>query len=218
MVTKKTVFILKLITITDVPNVNMASSLGIGNGDSCARRGEQILTIDPPVKLTITGPFDKDVFSVISLTNPSNNKVWFRIEGTLALKYSLNTKCGLIDPKQTVKIEIRFFPFHYDPLAKNEFDFMVWSMFVRPGEVEIPPKKQWNKSRAFERMVTELGCVFLMPELNGGVNKAIPGNHDSTQTAVDRYQTYIKCYIYSKLLCLTGLIFANYSKIDHFLL
>ena len=58
-------------------------------------------------------------------------------------------------------------------IRKHDTLFTIESMFVRPGEVEIPHKKQWNKAREFRRMTTELECVFLMPELNGCVNKRI---------------------------------------------
>jgi len=60
---------------------------------------EQVLKIDPPVELTFTGPFHQAVSSTMTLTNPSERKVCFKIKTTAPKRYCVKPNSGVIDPR-----------------------------------------------------------------------------------------------------------------------
>ena len=94
---------------------------------------EQVLRIDPPVELTFTGkiiafiliilqellsspcyqlimfcvilgPFHQAVSSTMTLTNPSERKVCFKIKTTAPKRYCVKPNSGVIDPREEIKI------------------------------------------------------------------------------------------------------------------
>ena len=52
----------------------------------------------------VLGPFHQAVSSVMTLTNPSDRKVCFKIKTTAPKRYCVKPNSGVIDPKQTVQI------------------------------------------------------------------------------------------------------------------
>ena len=65
---------------------------------------EQVLVIEPMNELTFTGPFHVAVSSFMSLKNPSDRKVCFKIKTTAPKRYCVKPNSGVIDPRQTVQI------------------------------------------------------------------------------------------------------------------
>lgn len=141
---------------------------------------EQILKIHPPVELTFTGPFHQAVSSVMTLTNPSDRKVCFKIKTTAPKRYCVKPNSGVIDPTQTVQIAVSLQPFDFDPQDKNRHKFMVQSMFAPPGEIN--QDSLWKEADSSQLMDSKLKCLFLLPESNGGVNDAITANSESWQS------------------------------------
>lgn len=134
---------------------------------------EQILKIDPPVELTFTGPFHQAVSSVMTLTNPSDRKVCFKIKTTAPKRYCVKPNSGVIDPTQTVQIAVSLQPFDFDPQDKNRHKFMVQSMFAPPGEIN--QESLWKEADGSQLMDSKLKCLFLLPESNGGVDDGNSG-------------------------------------------
>jgi len=132
-------------------------------------KAEQVLKIDPPVELSFTGPFHQAVSSVMTLTNPSDRKVCFKIKTTAPKRYCVKPNSGVIDPKQTVQIAVSLQPFDFDPQDKNRHKFMVQSMFAPPGEIN--QDSLWKEADGSQLMDSKLKCLFLLPESNGGVNE-----------------------------------------------
>lgn len=141
---------------------------------------EQILKIDPPIELSFTGPFHQAVSSVMTLTNPSDRKVCFKIKTTAPKRYCVKPNSGVIDPKQTVQIAVSLQPFDFDPQDKNRHKFMVQSMFAPPGEIN--QDSLWKEADGSQLMDSKLKCLFVLPESNGGVNEATTGNRESWQS------------------------------------
>jgi len=137
---------------------------------------EQILKIDPPVELTFTGPFHQAVSSVMTLTNPSERKVCFKIKTTAPKRYCVKPNSGVIDPMQTVQIAVSLQPFDFDPQDKNRHKFMVQSMYAPPGEIN--QESLWKEADSSQLMDSKLKCLFLLPESNGVEG----GNRDSWQS------------------------------------
>jgi len=142
---------------------------------------EQVLKIDPPVELTFTGPFHQAVSSVMTLTNPSDRKVCFKIKTTAPKRYCVKPNSGVIDPKQTVQIAVSLQPFDFDPQDKNRHKFMVQSMFAPAGEIN--QDSLWKEADGSQLMDSKLKCFFMLPESNGGVNDVVAGNRESWTSA-----------------------------------
>lgn len=138
---------------------------------------EQILRIDPPVELTFTGPFHQAVSSVMTLTNPSDRKVCFKIKTTAPKRYCVKPNSGVADPQQTVQIAVSLQPFDFDPQDKNRHKFMVQSMFAPAGEIN--QESLWKEAESSQLMDSKLKCVFVLPESNGGVPEVSEGARDS---------------------------------------
>ena len=51
-----------------------------------------------------SGPFHQAVSSVMTLTNPSERKVCFKIRTTAPRRYRVVPNSGVIDPMQTVQV------------------------------------------------------------------------------------------------------------------
>lgn len=141
---------------------------------------EQILKINPPVELTFTGPFHQAVSSVMTLTNPSERKVCFKIKTTAPKRYCVKPNSGVIDPSDTVQIAVSLQPFDFDPTDKNRHKFMVQSMYAPPGEIN--QESLWKEADGSQLMDSKLKCLFVLPETNGGVNEPMSGNRDSWQS------------------------------------
>lgn len=141
---------------------------------------EQILKINPPVELTFTGPFHQAVSSAMTLTNPSERKVCFKIKTTAPKRYCVKPNSGVIDPSDTVQIAVSLQPFDFDPTDKNRHKFMVQSMYAPPGEIN--QESLWKEADGSQLMDSKLKCLFVLPETNGGVNEPMSGNRDSWQS------------------------------------
>jgi len=137
---------------------------------------EQVLKIDPPVELTFTGPFHQAVSSTMTLTNPSERKVCFKIKTTAPKRYCVKPNSGVIDPREEVKIAVSLQPFDFDPQDKNRHKFMVQSMYAPPGEIN--QESLWKEADSSQLMDSKLKCLFLLPESNG----VDGGNRDSWQS------------------------------------
>lgn len=125
-------------------------------------KAEQVLVIEPQHELTFVGPFTLAVSAVMTLKNPSDRKVCFKIKTTAPKRYCVKPNSGVIDPKETVTIAVSLQPFDYDPQEKNRHKFMVQSMFAPEGEIN--PDTLWKETDGSQLMDSKLKCVFVMPE------------------------------------------------------
>ena len=67
-------------------------------------KAEQVLVIEPQHELTFVGPFSSAVSAVMTLKNPSERKVCFKITTTAPKRYCVKPNSGVIDPKEVVQI------------------------------------------------------------------------------------------------------------------
>lgn len=137
---------------------------------------EQVLVIDPANELAFTGPFTSPVSSIMTLTNPTERKVCFKIKTTAPKKYCVKPNSGVIDPKQVVNVTVSLQPFDFDPNEKNRHKFMVQSTFAPDGEIN--QDTLWKEADGKLLMDSKLGCVFILPEDANGI--AMNGNEYST--------------------------------------
>jgi len=122
---------------------------------------EQVLQIEPQHELTFVGPFTTAVSAVMSLKNPSDRKVCFKIKTTAPKRYCVKPNSGVIDPRDRVQVAVSLQPFEYDPLEKNRHKFMVQAMFAPEGEINSD--SLWKETDSSQLMDSKLKCVFVMP-------------------------------------------------------
>ena len=69
-----------------------------------ASKLEQVLIIEPQHELTFIGPFTTAASAVMTLKNPSDRKVCFKIKTTAPKRYCVKPNSGVIDPKNTIQV------------------------------------------------------------------------------------------------------------------
>ncbi|XP_060519774.1 vesicle-associated membrane protein-associated protein B-like [Cylas formicarius] len=138
---------------------------------------EQILHIEPQNDLKFTGPFNVPVTSYMKLTNPSDQKVLFKIKTTAPKKYCVRPNSGILDPGKSTEIAICLQPFVYDPAEKNKHKFMVQTTFA-PEHGDTNLEQIWKEISPEKLMDSKLKCVFELPpeELNQSETQHRSGN------------------------------------------
>ncbi|CAL7935768.1 unnamed protein product [Xylocopa violacea] len=123
---------------------------------------EQILIIEPRSELRFRGPFtEKTVTSYIKLTNPSNDKVHFKIKTTAPRRYCVRPNSGTILPMKVTLIAVTLQPFDFDPAEKNKHKFMVQALVAQDDDEEN--SDMWKGIDPDQLMESKLKCVFENP-------------------------------------------------------
>lgn len=122
---------------------------------------ENVLIIDPAQELKFKGPFTQPVTSHMSLKNPTDKKIAFKIKTTAPKKYCVRPNCGVVEPKSSVEIAICLQPFVFDPNEKNKHKFMVQSMVVPEGDINV--EQLWKDVSPEQLMDAKLRCTFETP-------------------------------------------------------
>ncbi|XP_076619986.1 VAMP-associated protein 33kDa [Colletes latitarsis] len=127
-------------------------------------RPQQVLEIKPENELRFTGPFtEKTVTSYLSLYNPTDRKVYFKIKTTAPRRYCVRPNCGYIKPKRTIQIAVSLQPFDYDSTEKNKHKFMVQSLLAPADDTGEDYLDMWKDPNPTELMESKLKCVFENP-------------------------------------------------------
>lgn len=123
---------------------------------------KQLLIIEPAHELKFVGPFCTAVSSFMRLTNPTEHVILFKIKTTAPKKYCVRPNCGVLEPKDTIEITIVLQPFIFEAAEKNKHKFMVQSMIMPEGDVQID--SVWKDCNPQNLMDSKLRCVFELPE------------------------------------------------------
>jgi len=122
----------------------------------------------------------------MSLKNPTDKKILFKIKTTAPKKYCVRPNCGAIDPKSSVEIASKlsfalFYgfetltqfpfvvclqPFVFDPNEKNKHKFMVQSLVAPDGEINT--EQLWKDVSPDQLMDAKLRCLFENPVEKAG--------------------------------------------------
>ncbi|XP_003746311.1 vesicle-associated membrane protein/synaptobrevin-binding protein [Galendromus occidentalis] len=122
---------------------------------------DQILQLEPKNELRFRGPFQEVVTALLKLTNPSNERVCFKVKTTAPKKYCVRPNCGVIEPHRSTNVHVMLQPFEYDPQERNKHKFMVQSVFAPEGEINHDVF--WKEAPKEMIMDSKLRCVFDMP-------------------------------------------------------
>jgi hypothetical protein len=144
---------------------------------------EQVLIIEPQHELTFIGPFTNAVSAVMTLRNPSDRKVCFKIKTTAPKRYCVKPNSGVISAKETVQVAVSLQPFDYDPQEKNRHKFMVQAMYAPEGDFNSD--SLWKDTPADQLMDSKLKCVFLLPEGSGVTNGASTTSSNAATSVVE---------------------------------
>jgi regulator of replication initiation timing len=125
---------------------------------------EQVLILEPSSELRFVGPFTDVVTSNLKLTNPSDRPVCFKVKTTAPKKYCVRPNSGILKPKQKATVAVMLQPFDYNPNEKNKHKFMVQTMVVPEGDVNLDVL--WQEAKPESLMDSKLRCVFDMPDQN----------------------------------------------------
>uniref|UniRef100_A0A0K8TP53 Putative vesicle-associated membrane protein-associated protein n=1 Tax=Tabanus bromius TaxID=304241 RepID=A0A0K8TP53_TABBR len=145
---------------------------------------EQLLVIDPPNELKFRGPFTRPVTTVMTLTNPTNETILFKIKTTAPRKYCVRPNFGSLEPNSSINVTICLQVAIFDPNEKNKHKFMVQSLVVPDNATDID--KIWREVQPDQLMDSKLRCVFELP-VDNNAPKAVSGdsNGPSEVTAKD---------------------------------
>jgi hypothetical protein len=83
------------------------------------------LLLDPSNELRFKGPFDDYVTVSLTIRNPTEKRIAFKIKTTAPKRYCVKPNSGVLDPAQSMKVNVLLQPFVYDPSEKNKHKFMV---------------------------------------------------------------------------------------------
>jgi len=122
---------------------------------------DQVLILEPQNELRFRGPFSEKVTSYLTLTNPTDRRVCFKVKTTAPKRYCVCPNSGIVEPKSTMDVAVMLQPFDYDPNEKNKHKFMVQTMFAPEGE--IIQETLWKDVNPENLMDTKLKCVFELP-------------------------------------------------------
>ncbi|KFM78151.1 Vesicle-associated membrane protein/synaptobrevin-binding protein, partial [Stegodyphus mimosarum] len=122
---------------------------------------EQALILDPPSELRFKAPFTDVTTSFLSLTNPTDKQICFKVKTTAPKTYCVRPNSGVVAPKETIVVAVMLQPLDLENADRNRHKFMVQSMFVPDGEFnqetvwrDVPPEGLMN---------SKLKCVFDIP-------------------------------------------------------
>ena len=172
-----------------------------------------LLVIEPQQELKI-GPFTNPVSAVMTLKNPSDRKICFKIKTTIVClnktkgpkPYCVKPNSGMIEPRKMVQIEVILQPFEYDPKDKNHHVFEVHSMFAS----EDNPNTFRCNVEENEIMHFMLKSVFVMPNNNPVTN--IPNRVTRGEAVVKNLKkSFVKCLIIILIGTISGLLRALFK-------
>ncbi|KAK3907672.1 Vesicle-associated membrane protein-associated protein A [Frankliniella fusca] len=127
---------------------------------------DQILVIEPQHELKFVGTFTSPINSVIKLYNPSDKDVGFKIKTTAPRKYCVRPNAGILSPQESTKISVILQAHDFDQSEKNKHKFMVQTVFVPDGDVDLDAL--WKDVKEDAVMGTKLKCVFEKKDSNTG--------------------------------------------------
>ncbi|XP_030841692.1 vesicle-associated membrane protein-associated protein A-like, partial [Strongylocentrotus purpuratus] len=106
-------------------------------------------------------PFTDVVTSELTLSNPSDKIICFKIQTTTQSRYCVRPKSGIMIPNQNVTVSVMLQPFHFDPNEKYNHKFMVQSIVIPKADIDL--EAVWKASDIAAIMDTKLNCVFEWP-------------------------------------------------------
>lgn len=125
------------------------------------------LLLDPPHELKFKGPFDDYVTVSLSIRNPTDKRIAFKIKTTAPKRYCVKPNSGVLDSAQSMKVNVLLQPFNYDPNEKNKHKFMVQYVYLNDAEMSLTVNdilNMWKDISASRLLDLKLKCLFEFTE------------------------------------------------------
>ncbi|CAI4221210.1 unnamed protein product [Auanema sp. JU1783] len=117
----------------------------------------QVLSIDPARELIFKGPFTDVVNATITLRNPSDRPICFKVKTTAPKQYCVRPNSGVVPPK-----DIKFVTVMLQPLDQNadctRHKFMVQTCYAPSEDVDLD--QIWKACNPADLMYSKLMVVF----------------------------------------------------------
>lgn len=124
----------------------------------------QVLDLEPPNELVFRGPFSDVVTSNLTLKNPTNTTVIFKVKTTAPKQYCVRPNSGVLDPHQETVVAVMLQPCDPSTTDKGKHKFMVQSMCAPPDFSMEQLDAIWKSAPKNQVMDSKLRCVFLEGE------------------------------------------------------
>uniref|UniRef100_A0A5K3F2V5 MSP domain-containing protein n=1 Tax=Mesocestoides corti TaxID=53468 RepID=A0A5K3F2V5_MESCO len=121
------------------------------------------LKIEPSNELDFFGPFTTVQPSIINLTNPTDNRITFKVKTTVPKRYCVRPSCGIVEPSETVNVAVMLQPFDCDGAEKNKHKFMIQSMVLEDENTENL-EQIWKEANPSQISDTRLKCTLRLPD------------------------------------------------------
>ncbi|KAG6441416.1 hypothetical protein O3G_MSEX001816 [Manduca sexta] len=122
---------------------------------------KQVLTIEPQNELQFNTLYEQDYTSYIRLTNPTNDRVIFKIKTTAPKYYCVRPTCGELEPKSKVEVAVTLQQVYIDPCENYKHKFMVQSVIAPDSKTHM--YEVWKEVSPDQVMEYKLKCVFETP-------------------------------------------------------
>ncbi|KAI6208827.1 hypothetical protein M3Y96_00156300 [Aphelenchoides besseyi] len=146
----------------------------------------QILQLNPPTELSFEGPFTEVVTTQLTLSNPTDEIVYFKVKTTAPRYYCVRPNSGIINGHGSAKISVMLQP--VDQPATLEKDrtrhkFMIQSAVA--ANESIPVEEFWKSVNPSDVMDTKLKVVFT--NLSSNDNNSVDSNTNGHNESMTRY-------------------------------
>ncbi len=121
------------------------------------------LLLDPSNELRFKGPFRDYVTVSMSIKNPTERRIAFKIKTTAPKRYCVKPNSGILDPLQSMKVNVLLQPFEYDPNEKSKHKFMVQYLYLNDSESNLSVNDLlniWKDLPANRLLDLKLKCIF----------------------------------------------------------
>lgn len=121
------------------------------------------LLLDPSNELRFKGPFDDYVTVSLTIRNPTEKRIAFKIKTTAPKRYCVKPNSGVLDPAQSMKVNVLLQPFTYDPNEKNKHKFMVQYLYLNDEEIQLKVNdilNMWKDVNSSRLLDLKLKCIF----------------------------------------------------------
>lgn len=123
-----------------------------------SHKPEQVLKIEPKSVLHFKGPYTDVVTSYLTLTNPTDKRVCFKVKTTAPRRYCVRPNNGVVEPRSTTKIAVMLQPFDFENQPdRSKHKFMIQTMFE--PEPDMDQENMW-KMFPDQIMDSKLKCLF----------------------------------------------------------
>lgn len=152
------------------------------------------LLLDPSNELRFKGPFDDYVTVSLSIRNPTTSRIAFKIKTTAPKRYCVKPNSGVLDPEQSMKVNVLLQPFNYDPNEKNKHKFMVQYLYLNDEEIKMSVNDiltMWKDVNPSRLLDLKLKCIFDYNEsdLTKHTSNTNQTSNDTNTSTMSSYQS-----------------------------